>query len=321
MRADRLLSLLMLLQSRGCLTAAELARELEVSERTIYRDIDALSAAGVPVYGDRGPAGGYALLDSYRTDLTGLTAGETRALFLLSIPGALVDLGLDDEMAQALRKLAAALPAARRGDEARVRQRFYLDPRDWRGEPRHPSHLAALQQAVWDDCRVDIAYRLPSGPLVEQRIAPFGLVANAGDWRVVTVVDGRVLAYSVAELTEARVTEEHFARPAGFDLREAWEAWRAGYDARPRYEMTLRVEGWLAAKLARYGIAVDAAQGAREADGRVTLPASAESFEAARARVLALGGAVEVIGPEPLRRSVADFAEQIARRYGGSLST
>lgn len=320
MRADRLLSLLMLLQSRGRLTAAALARELEVSERTIYRDIDALSAAGVPIYGERGPDGGYALLDSYRTDLTGLTAGETRALFLLSIPSALADLGLDEEMAQALRKLAAALPGARRGEEARVRQRFYLDPQDWRGAQRNPSHLATLQQAVWEDRRVDIAYHLPSGPLVKQRIAALGLVAKAGDWRVVTVVDGRVLAYAVSELTEVRLTDEHFARPTDFDLRAAWEAWRAGYTTRPRYAMTLRVDGWLASQLARYGIEADAENGAVEEDGCVTVVASGESFEDARARVLALGGAVEVVAPEPLRRSVADYAEQITRRYRGRAS-
>ncbi|MCU0507820.1 MAG: WYL domain-containing protein [Anaerolineae bacterium] len=316
MRADRLLSLLMLLQSRGRLTAAQLARELEVSERTVYRDIDALSAAGVPVYGDRGPDGGYALLDSYRTDLTGLTDGETRALLLLTIPSALGDLGLDDDMAQALRKLAAALPASRRGEEERVLNRFYLDPNDWRERGAGPAHLGALQRAVWEDLLVDIAYHLPSGPLVNQRIAPYGLVAWAGEWRVLTLVEGRVLAYAVSELAEAQLTGEHFARPARFDLRGAWAAWRAGRDARPRYAMTLRVDGWLAARLARYGIETDAGGQTAESDGRVTVRGSCDSFDDARARVLALGGAVEVLEPEPLRRSVIDYAEQIARRYG-----
>jgi predicted DNA-binding transcriptional regulator YafY len=317
MRADRLLSLLMLLQSRGRLTAAQLAAELEVSERTVYRDIDALSSAGVPVYGDRGPEGGYALLDSYRTDLTGLTAGETRALLLLTIPTALSDLGLDDEMAHALRKLAAALPAAQRGEEARVRSRFYLDPDDWRGHSVGPSHLATLQRAVWEDLRVDIAYHLPSGPLVEQRIAPYGLVAWAGEWRVVTLVDDRILAYAVSELVEVRLTAEHFARPAPFDLRGAWEAWRAGREARPRYRMTLRMEGAVEERLRQFGIETEV-EGRREQAGRVTLRASCESFDDARSRVLALGGAVEVMEPEPLRRSVIDYAEQIGKRYASA---
>jgi predicted DNA-binding transcriptional regulator YafY len=314
-RADRLLALLMLLQSRGRLTAGQLARELEVSERTIYRDIDALSAAGVPVYSDRGPVGGYALLDSYRTDLTGLTDGETRALFLLSIPAALVDLGLDDEMARALRKLSAALPGTRRGEEARIRQRFYIDPDDWRGARTSPSHLAALQQAVLEDRYVEVTYNLPSGPLVEQRIAACGLVAKAGGWRVVTFVDDRVLAYAVSELAEVRLTEDRFTRPLAFDLRAAWEAWCAGHSARPRYEMTMRVDAWLAERLPRYGIEVAPDAGEVEEDGRVTVQASCESFEDARARVLALGGAAEVVHPEPLRRSVADYATQVVARY------
>jgi predicted DNA-binding transcriptional regulator YafY len=305
----------MLLQARGRLTAAQLARELEVSERTIYRDIDALSLAGVPVYGDRGPDGGYALLDSYRTDLTGLTEGETRALFLLSIPSALADLGLDEEMAQALRKLAAAMPAMRRGDEARIRQRFYLDPHDWRTASSSPSQLRALQEAVWQDRRVDIAYTLPSGPLVRQRIAPFGLVAKAGSWRVLTVVEARIVAYAVSELIEVELTAERFDRPTGFDLQESWEAWCEGYRARPRYELTLRVDARLAHELPRHGIEAELRSAAEAIDGRVTMRASCDSFADARARVLALGGAVEVVGPEPLRKSVADYAEQIAARY------
>ncbi len=127
MRADRLLSLLMLLQARGRLTAKALAEKLEVSERTIYRDIDALCVAGVPIYGEAGPEGGYALLDSYRTSLTGLTEGEVRALFMLNIPAPLAELGVSQELRTAMLKLSAVLPAARRSDEERVRQRFYLD--------------------------------------------------------------------------------------------------------------------------------------------------------------------------------------------------
>jgi predicted DNA-binding transcriptional regulator YafY len=305
----------MLLQARGRLTAAQLARELEVSERTVYRDIDALSAAGAPVYGERGPDGGYALLESYRTDLTGLTEGETRALFLLSIPSALADLGLHEEMGQALRKLAAAAPAVRRADEARVRQRFYLDPHDWRTAPSSPSQVRALQEAVWQDRRVDIAYYLPSGPLVRQRIAPLGLVAKAGGWRVVTVAEERVLAYAVLELVEVEITDERFERPPRFDLREAWETWCAGYRARPRYEMVLRVDERLAQALARHGIDADPLSAGKPTDGRIILRATCESFDEARARVLALGGAAEVVEPEPLRRSVADYAAQVVTLY------
>ena len=192
MRADRLLSLLLLLQARGRLTAPKLAQELEVSERTIYRDIDALSAAGVPVYGEPGRGGGYALLDSYRTNLTGLTEGEVRALFMLSIPKPLTDLGVGQELGAALRKLAAALPSARRDDEQRVRQRFLLDAVGWEQAAESVPHLPTVHRAVWEDRRLHLKYRI--GPLavqIEQTVEPYSLVAKAGDWLVVLRGAGR----------------------------------------------------------------------------------------------------------------------------------
>jgi len=144
MRADRLLSLLMLLQARGRMTARALATELEVSERTIYRDIDALSLSGVPIYGDRGPEGGYALLESYRISLPGLKEDEVRALYMLSIPAPLAQLGVGQELKAALRKLVAALPAAYRADAARVRQRLHLDATRTPGTGQ--LHLRCLRQ-------------------------------------------------------------------------------------------------------------------------------------------------------------------------------
>ena len=165
MRADRLLSILLLLQARGRMTAHQLAQELEVSVRTIYRDIDALSTAGVPVYAERGPGGGCELIDSYRTSLTGLNKDEVHALFMLSIPAPLDELGVSQELKTALRKLAAALPAARRQDEERVRQRITLDWTGW-NQPADPvPHLQTIQQAVGepapdDRCQLKGLFRL-----------------------------------------------------------------------------------------------------------------------------------------------------------------
>ncbi len=316
MRADRVLSLLMLLQSRGRLSAHRLAEELEVSERTIYRDVDALSAAGVPIYAERGPDGGFALLDSYRTDLTGLTDGEMRAMFLLTIPSALADLGLQQDSARALRKLLAAVPLGRRGDEARVRRCFYVDPEPWEVGGGGNLHLRALQDAVWRDRCVEIAYALPSGASVEQRVMPLGLVAKAGSWYVLHRSEGRTQALRVGDLVAVRPTGDIFERPDDFDLVHEWEAWCQGAKARQSYTMELRVSPQLARRLPRYGIEAAACL-EHEAghDGRVTVRAACESFEAARARVLALGGSVEVVAPPALRRSVVDYAEQIARRY------
>ncbi len=326
MRADRLISLLMLLQARGRMTAPALARELEVSERTIYRDIDALSASGVPVYADRGPDGGFALLDSYRTDLTGLTEGELRALFLLSIPRALADLGLDELMAAALRKLLAAVPASRRGELARIRQRFYIDPLPWRSaaadtpSPGAPSAtaplLAVLQQAVWEDRRAVVAYRLPSGPRIEVSIEVYGLVTKEGAWYVLHVREERVQALRIAELLDARPAAEHFVRRPHFDLAAAWDAWCTGGAQRPLFEMLLAVAPSFVASLGHHGFTVLACDDGRlDDEGRVCIRAGCESFEVARGRVLALGRAVEVLAPEPLRCSIIDYAEQIRLRY------
>ena len=154
MRADRLLSLLMLVQTRGKMTVKKLADELEVSERTIYRDITALSATGIPVYASRGPGGGVRLIEEYRTTLTGLTPDETRALFMLSIPAPLTQLGLGEKFRGALLKLSAALPDALRTDESRTRQRIHLDSSWWFQSEQQVPCLQTIQQALFQDRRL-----------------------------------------------------------------------------------------------------------------------------------------------------------------------
>jgi predicted DNA-binding transcriptional regulator YafY len=323
MRADRLLSLLMLLQARGRMTAPKLARELEVSERTIYRDIDALSAAGAPVYGEAGPGGGFALLDSYRTDLTGLTEGEVRALFMLSIPQPLADLGVGPELAAALRKLAAALPGSRRADEERVRQRFHLDAAAADQVEEAAPHLATVHRAVWEDRRLRLAYRV--GPLavhIEQTVDPFGLAAQAGVWHLVYAVKGALRVQRVASLLDARLTDETFARPADFDLAAFWRGWRAAQDvSRASYVITVRVAPHFVAELPSYfgdGVRQQiTAAGPPDAEGWLTLELAFESLEAARARILGFGRAVEALAPYALRRSIQDYAEQIVALYAG----
>lgn len=328
MRADRLLSLLLLLQARGQMTAPRLARELEVSERTIYRDIDALSVAGVPVYGEPGPGGGYRLLDSYRTDLTGLTEGEARALFMLDIPRPLADLGVGRDLGAALRKLAAALPGARRADEQRVRQRFLMDPVGWDQVETSTPHLATVHRAVWEDRRLHLAYRIhPLAVHVEQTVDPYGLVAKAGDWRLVYAVSpagehrsGILRVLRVAALLDARVAGETFERPTDFDLPAFWREWCGAQDvSRARYVVSVRVAPDFLPELPGYfGDAVreQIAQAAPAgADGRITLRLSFGSLEAARDRLLGFGRGVEVLAPYALRRSIQDYAEQIVALY------
>lgn len=324
MRADRLISLLMLLQSRGRLTARQLAEELEVSERTILRDIDALSASGVPVYADRGPAGGFALLDNYRTDLSGLTESELRAVFLLSIPSAFADLGLDKALASALRKLSASI-TVRRGEEVRVRERYYLDPRRWRIASSPAPQLSRLQKAVWNDYRAWIRYRLASGATAEQWIHSYGLVCREGLWYVIYISESRaqaggwtndhVQALPLSSLVEVEVTSEPFARRQDFELIKVWQHWCSRNSVRP-FHLTLLAAPDIAARLTYYGIdGFPSKDIPPDAEGRLTVKATCPTFEDARARVLALGRAVEVVAPEPLRRSLIDYAEQILARY------
>ena len=324
MRADRLISLLMLLQTRGRMTAQALAAELEVSPRTIYRDVDALGAAGIPVTAESGPGGGIGLIDSYRTTLTGLTDGELRALFMLGVPEPLSRLGVSDRLRAALLKLAAALPADRQHSGSQARQRIHLDSAWWFQSGDSPTQLQTLYQAAWQDCRVHITRALKGGPLrdarVEQVVDPYGLVAKANAWYLVCAAGGGMQVHRISHITEARILPDSFARPDGFDLAAFWADWRAGYErSRPRYPVTARVARHLAPVLAEYlgeRVAVaPAPETEPDVGGWIAVVLTFEALEEARSRLLGLGGAVEVLAPEVLRRSIADFAAQITARY------
>jgi predicted DNA-binding transcriptional regulator YafY len=321
MRADRLLSILLLLQTRGRLTAQALSREVEVSVRTIYRDIDALCQAGVPIYTERGPGGGFTLLESYRTNLTGLTHAEIRALFSLGVPSALEDLGLAHELRSAMLKLSAALPTSRREDQLHIRQRLHLDASWWfqSGEP--VPHLPTIQQAVWDDLELRLTRRLDFDALLEREIAPYGLVAKAGVWYLVWARDDHLGVTPLSDVVDAQATDRSFTRPRDFDLAAFWRRWSAAYESsRPSYSVTLRVTTDVLPHL-RYlfGVAFSpppepSNDGDRPSWTTVTLEFG--SFHEARSQVLGLGRAVEVIAPRALRASVVDFAQQITAMYG-----
>jgi predicted DNA-binding transcriptional regulator YafY len=321
MRADRLLSILLLLQARGRMTAQQLAAELEVSVRTIYRDLDALSAAGVPVYAERGPGGGCALLDSYRTTLTGLTQDQVRALFMLGIPAPLAELGMGQELRGALIKLAASLPASRRADEAQVRGRIHLDSVAWFETAEPVPHLQTIQRAVWADRRLHLVYHLPFDARAEWQVDPYGLVAKASTWYLVCARDGQVRSLRVSRILDARVVDQAFERPADFDLVAFWQAWCAEVEShRPHYPATVRVAPvlipWLPALFGEKIRNAMAQADPPDAEGWITLNLPFETLEDARGRLLALGGAVEVLQPQALRDSVCDYARQIAGLYG-----
>lgn len=325
MRASRLLSILLTLTVRGRVSAAELARELEVSLRTIYRDVDALSAAGVPVYATRGRTGGIQLLDGYRTRLTGLTAGEADALFLAGLPGAAADLGLGSVLAATQLKLLAALPPGLRERAARIRDTFYLDAPGWLRETDAPPFLAAIAEAAWSRHRIDVRYERSNRVVVERRLDPLGLVLKAGAWYLVAAVpdDERgPRTYRVARIQAAAVLEQTFARPAGFDLEAFWADYQRGYERRVYRETALvRLSatgrellfllGPIAARRARAGI------GEADADGWVTTRVPIESIRHGQHALLQLGEHVDVLEPAELRELIAASARAIASRAGG----
>jgi predicted DNA-binding transcriptional regulator YafY len=299
------------------MTASALAAALEVSERTIYRDVDALSAAGVPIYGVPGPEGGYALLDRYRTQLTGLTEGEIRALFMLSIPAPLADLGLQNALRSALLKLTAALPEGRRVEEQRVRQRFYLDPRWWQRHEQPLPALEAVQEAIWQDRLLRIAYQHPIGLRLTQVVEPYGLVAKAGQWYLVYRYQGRLRVLRVAYLVAATIGDEAFVRAPDFDLATFWAAWCAGAEkARRAYRVTVRVAPDYAPMLPQaFGLSPEEVTPPDET-GWVTVEIAFDSLETARDRLLGHGHVLEVLEPAALRKTLLDFARHVVARDG-----
>jgi predicted DNA-binding transcriptional regulator YafY len=225
MRASRLVSLLLLLQTRGRMTAQQLADELEVSVRTIYRDVEALHEAGVPLYGDAGPAGGYQLLAGYRTRLTGLNSDEAEAMFLAALPGPAAELGLGSVMAAAQLKLKAALPAELADRTGRIQQRFHLDAPSWYDDGDTSPFLPAVAEAVWNQVKVRVLYRRWTVPTdVERTLAPYGIVLKSGKWYVVAECDGRVNTYRVNQILELLTLPETFERPEDFDLPAYWRS-------------------------------------------------------------------------------------------------
>jgi predicted DNA-binding transcriptional regulator YafY len=322
MRASRLVSILLLLQTRGRMTARELAQRLEVSVRTIYRDVESLHAAGIPMYGDAGPKGGYQLLDGYRTRLTGLTADEAESLFLAGLPGPAAELGLGAVTAAAQLKLMAALPPELRDRAGRIRERFHLDAPSWYREAEPLTHLPAVADAVWNERPLLVTYRRWKAPEeVERRLEPYGLVVKAGRWYLVAGCDGQVRTYRVSQILDLHFVDGRCARPSGFDLAAHWRAYLAEFESRLRRgEAVVRLSPRgveLLEQLMTPGVAAAARETAGPPDGEgwITVTVPIESAGHALGEFLRLGANAEVVSPAELRESLAATAEALVRRY------
>ncbi|MGW7254419.1 helix-turn-helix transcriptional regulator [Streptomyces sp. NPDC054834] len=314
MKSSRLVSIVLLLQTRGRMTAAQLAGELEVSVRTVYRDVEALSAAGVPLYGDAGHAGGYRLLDGYRTRLTGLTTGETEALFLAGAPGPAAELGLGPVLAAAQLKVRAALPPELRAHADRISCRFHLDAPGWYADADQAPYLSAVADAVWNNRILDVVYRRWREPTdVERRLEPYGLVHKAGRWYVVAGPGPRT--YRVDQILRLTVRDEEFTRPDDFDLAAFWTAYQRDFhDRLYRAEALIRLAP--GARLTGAGAAAVAAGGRTDESGWTLAAVPIESVEHAHGEFLRLGTDIEVLEPAELRERIARTAAELAERYG-----
>jgi predicted DNA-binding transcriptional regulator YafY len=322
MRAARLLELLLRLQSqRSPVTAEALAGELGVSARTIYRDLEALSGAGIPVYGMRGPGGGCGLLGGYRTSLTGLTEPEAEAMLLAGLAGPAAELGLGAALAGVQRKLLAALPDRLRGAAALARQRFHLDARGFfQAPPEHPA-LEALASAAWSDRRVVLGYLRADGRSVERRLDPVALVLKAGVWYLVARAGSEPRVYRVSRVARVVPTAERFARDPDFDLAAFWSKWVEEFESGLRFfPVTVRLSPRALKRQGELGDAVTRApaepEPVVEPDGWTRRLLAFERLDWAEAALLRFGGEVEVLEPAALRERVAEAARATASLYG-----
>jgi predicted DNA-binding transcriptional regulator YafY len=320
--ASRLLSILMLLQTRGRMSASQLAAEFEVAVRTIHRDIDQLSAAGIPVYADRGRAGGFRLQDGYRTKLTGLNQSEAEALFFAGLPGPAAQLGLADVLSTMRLKLLAALPANMQSSAERIATRFHLDVASWFHSVDQLPALPLMARAVWDERMLELRYRrasLAGGQL--RRLGPLGLVLKGGIWYLVAHDGNGVRTYRAANIEDVAICDERFTRPKDFNLAAHWEEAVREYESgvyREQADVRLSPKGMRLLELLGPHVTSVAAKTAQQPDKRgwvrCTLPI--ESFEFGVRELMRLGEEVVVLGPPALRAQLAHTAQRIVKRHG-----
>lgn len=320
MRADRLLSILLLLQMHRRITARELAKRLEVSERTIHRDMEALSTAGIPVTAERGITGGWSLLEQYRTNLTGLNEAEIQALFLTQPNRLLTDLGLHKAADAAIIKLLAALPSISRRDAEYVHQRIHIDPSGWHQADENVSSLTVLQKAVLQERKLWFIYQRDgndSSTAFERTVDPLGLVAKGSTWYLIAAVENDIRSYRVSRIQTAEVLDEPCLRPQGFDLADYWAQSSTRFVANlPHYGVTVRIAPEVLEHIYHAGryAKIEASEPPDE-NGWIRLRLQFELEDAACGYLLSFGPRVEIVEPAELRAKVIALARSVVEFY------
>lgn len=306
---------LLVLQARGRVTAAELAAELEVSERTARRDLEALAMAGIPVYSQAGKGGGWSLVGGARTDLSGLTAAEARTLFLLAGPSSSVT----PEAKAALRKLVQALPETFRAEAEAAASAIVLDPASWGAPPaRRPPYLEVLQHAVVEGVQVRLGYAARDGVESVRMIHPLGLVSKASVWYLIADTDAGLRTFRVGRVRSVELTDRPVVRPDGFDLAEAWQSIVTTIDQRRAAFRAVAVAdpeviGWLRGD---FGTGLEV--GERRPDGRLEVEVGGFSAEHLASYLVRYGRAVEVLEPDEVRRRLAELGAELVDLYAGT---
>ncbi|MDQ6781510.1 MAG: YafY family transcriptional regulator [Candidatus Eremiobacteraeota bacterium] len=303
--------MLLLLQARGRMSARELANELEVSQRTVYRDIDSLSLSGVPVHAERGVTGGIVLADGYRKALTQFNEDEVRALFIAG-DNPLADIGIGDRRPNALEKLAGALPEAQRRSVEIMRQRVYLDPRRWKQSEQPREHLATLRRAIWEDRCVRLHYKDRERKVSVRVIEPMGLVAKAGVWYLAARCNEEMRTFRAQRILKVEELSERFVRPPDFDLNAYWHAWSTQYEQNlPAHTVVVRVSPADVDDITAYWESTVIEAGKDSVLVRLMFPA----LEAAVHQIVAWGRKVTIVEPRELRVRVIACAKEALRQH------
>ncbi len=312
LRADRLLSIMLLLQSRGRLTTQQLAEELGVSRRTILRDVEALSFAGVPVYAEGGHGGGIALDEDYRTSLTGLQEREVRALFVTSHAPALAEVGLGEAAKSTLLKLSAGLPASQRSSVEHIRQRLLIDSAWWWRDATPPSFWDQLQQAVYEDRCIQVVYERPNGETIERVLEPYSLIAKSSIWYLLAQYQGELHTYRVARFRHITLLDAPFQRRADFDLNTYWQTHLQDFkEAASEYRFTLRLHPDRLGFIRRLVPGRYQVDGTPDAEGWLTVRFDLESLDFARMLVFGLGRQAVIVEPPELQAAVRAAAREL----------
>lgn len=314
MRADRLLAMMLLLQTRGKMTANALADELEVSRRTILRDIEALSMAGVPIYAEGGHGGGVALDEAYRTNLTGLHEAEALALFISSNAARLQDIGLDKAAEASILKLLAALPVQHQSSVEYMRQRFLVDP-DWWWQDSEPLPFwDDLQRAVYEDRYIEAMYENHRNEITKRLLEPYSLVAKSSLWYLVACRDDAFRTYRVSRFHEITLLDRHFQRHDDFDLPAHWREQKAVFsDGFSEYECRLRIPPPAINFLRRIIPGRYQIVQSESADKWLVVEVQLETKDLAMMLVFGLGPQVEILSPSELRQGVLERAQSLLK--------